>query len=84
MNSDTAKRSGVTYYGDTPYRTCAYWRLLGGGVKGQSGTFACHYAIIEKQTRGCEPGEKCVCRKTKVRKRKSWHGTEVEVTAHDS
>lgn len=43
---DTARKSGVTYYGDTPCRNCAYWRTLG-NYKNLK-LWACHYALVNR------------------------------------
>lgn len=55
--SDTAKRSHGTYYGDMPCRGCAYWRPIGNYKKTKM--WACHYALDNRHSRGCEPGERC-------------------------
>ena len=64
---DTARKSGVTYYGDMPCRNCAYWRTLGNYKNLKP--WACHYALDNRHSRGCEPGEGCTRRTESYRKR---------------
>lgn len=55
--SDTVRKSHATYYGDMPCRGCAYWRPVGNYK--QMRLWACHYALDNRHSRGCEPGEGC-------------------------
>lgn len=67
MSNDRARKSGGTYYGDMPCRNCAYWRTLG-NYKNLK-LWACHYALDNRHSRGCEPGEGCTRRTESYRKR---------------
>jgi hypothetical protein len=81
MSSDTARKSGVTYYGDTPCRNCAYWRTLG-NYKNLK-LWACHYALVNRHSRGCEPGEGCTKRTESYRRRIAFKhdGSTEEITS---
>ena len=81
MSNDTARKSGVTYYGDMPCRNCAYWRTLG-NYKNLK-LWACHYALENRHSRGCEPGERCTKRTESYRRRIAfkYDGSTEEITS---
>lgn len=81
MSRDTARKSGVTYYGDMPCRNCAYWRTLG-NYKNRK-LWACHYALVNRHSRGCEPGERCTKRTESYRRRIAfkYDGSTEEITS---